>query len=254
MADDGQNDSLEALQKQVEALQKDLKASTDETERLRSHAAKILDEKKKLQSDYKAFSDLGDLETVQNLLKQFEGNEDAKLVAEGKFDEVLNKHTQRLKLDLEGKINELNDKLNLSETTSQEYARKYHEAEAGHAVRAAAVAAGVRDTAIDDILLRSKGIFTVSDDGTLEARDSEGNLRTINNKPLTPDLFVAGLRDKSPHYWPDSQGGGARGGSGVVNQKNPFKKGTKDYNVTEQAKLRKTNPELANQLAAEAAG
>jgi hypothetical protein len=236
----------------LEQLQATLESQNAELERLRQHSSKLLDEKKKIQQDFKKYEALGDPEQISNILKHFENNEDAKLVAEGKFDEVLAKHTQRQQLDYEEKINNLSSSLEEQAKAADKYKNMFHESQAGHAIRAAAEAAGVRSTAVEDILLRGKGVFTVSDDGTLEARDKDGNLVVANGKPLSPDLFVAGLKDKYPHYWPDSQGSGANGGNGVGQQVNPFKKGSKDYNVTEQAKLRRTNPELADQLAKEA--
>lgn len=248
----GGNDDLGTLKASLDEMRSKMETQSQELDRLRSHSAKLLDEKKQLQQQYKAFEGLGDPETINNMLKQFENNEDAKLVAEGKFTDVLNKHTERLQLDFQNQIKELSEKLDTAKEAGVKYERLYHEAEAGHAVRAVASAAGVRDTAIDDILLRSKGVFTVSSDGTLEARDPEGNLRVVDGKPLSPELFVAGLREKFPHYWPESQGSGARGGNGKANEPNPFLKGSKDYNLTDQAKLRKSNPEAAARLEAAA--
>lgn len=250
----GSGTSLAELQKQIETMQTAMSEQAAEVDRLRSHSAKLLDEKKKLQSDYKAFEKLGDPDVIGKMLKQFENDEDAKLVAEGKFKEVLSKHTERMKLDYESTIEDLGKKLSESDSVKAKYEQKYHEAQAGHAIRQAAVAAGVRETAVDDILLRGKGVFIVSDEGTLESRDKDGNLRKINGKELTPTLFVESLRKTYPHYWPDSQSGGARGGAGGGKaMSNPFKKGSKSFNVTEQAKLRRSNPELAKQLEAEAA-
>jgi len=243
---------LGSLQASLKEMESKMTEQSQEIDRLRNHSAKILDEKKQLQQQFKAFEGLGDPETISNMLKQFENNEDAKLVAEGKFTDVLEKHTERLKLDFQNQVKDLSEQLTKAQETGSKYETLFHESEAGHAIRAVAAKAGVRDTAIDDILLRGKGLFTVSSDGTLEARDNEGNLRVVDGKPLTPELFVAGLREKYPHYWPESQSGGARGGSGTANTPNPFMKGTKDYNVTEQARLRKSDPALAEKLAAEA--
>lgn len=243
------------LAAQLKALQLQLSTQNEEIDRLRNHSAKLLDEKKKLKETYSAYDglqDLGDPETIQNMVKQFQQNEDLRLFAEGKGSDVLKKHTERLELDFTNKIKDVTDELENERKARSSYEQKYHESEAGHALRTAAVSAGVRETAVEDILLRGKGVFTVTDNGTLEARDSEGNLRTVKNKALTPELFIESLRDKYPHYWPESVSSGARGGSGTANTPNPFKKGSKDYNLTEQAKLRKSNPELAQQLQAEA--
>lgn len=245
----GGSDDLKA---QFDVLQKTLADQNAELDRLRTHSTKLLDEKKKLQNDFKAYENLGDPEVLSNILKQFNNNEDAKLVAEGKFDDVLKKHTERMSLDFNTKIEELLQQNEDLTKGKSKFEQLFHESEAGHAISSAAIKAGIRDTALDDALMRSRGIFTVAQDGTLEARDSEGNLRTINGKALTPELFVEQLREKYPHYWPDSKSSGARGGAGGDNTPNPFIKG-KHYNLTDQARLRKSNPELAERMQQEAA-
>ena len=244
------NDEMKA---QLESLQSQLNDQNAEVERLRTHSAKLLDEKKKLQQQYEGFADLGDAETLKNMLNQFKNDEEARMFAEGKGAEVLKKHTERMQMDFTSQLDEIKKELATSKDEGSKYRDLYHQSEAGHALRAAAVAAGVRESAVDDILLRGRGVFTVGDNNQLEARDSEGNLRKVGNKALSPDLFIKGLRDTHPHYWPDSQSGGARGGTGGGNSvPNPFVKGSDTYNVTQQAKLRREDPELAKQLEAEA--
>lgn len=242
------------LQAQMEEMQKQLAAANDETTRLRTHSDKLLDEKKKLQAQYKSYeglSELGDPEYIQNVLKQFQNDEDAKLFAEGKGPDVLKKHTERLTLDFKSQIDDLNKSVESLTSEKTKYEKLYHESEAGHAISAAAIKAGIRDTALDDALMRARGVFTVGDDGQLEARDADGNLITVNNKPLTPETFVLQLREKYPHYWPDSKSGGANGGAGGDSKPNPFVKGP-NFNRTEQALMRRNNPELAQRMEAEA--
>jgi len=244
---DGNND-IEKKLKELQEAQAALQERDAEIERLRNHSQKILDEKKKLQKQYEG---LGDPEHVKQILAQFENDEDAKLVAEGKFKDVLKKHTERLSLEYKSQLDELSKQLKELEEAKTKFEGLYHESEAGHAVSAAAIKAGIRDTAIEDVLMRAKGVFRVSEDGKLEARDKEGNLVTVENKPLTPELFVQQLKEKYPHYWPESQGAGASGGSGETVKDNPFKKGS-SFNLTKQALLRKNDPELAKKLEQEA--
>jgi len=248
----GAGEDLNAIKAQLQEFQQTASDQNAELERLRAHSNKLLDEKKKLQDSFKAYEGLGDPKTLNNMLKQFNNDEDAKLVAEGKFADVLKKHTERMSLDFNSRIEELSKEVELRTKNENKYAELYHQSEAGHAVSAAAIKAGIRDTALDDALMRARGVFTVAEDGTLEARDSEGNLKLVDGKALTPELFVAQLRENYPHYWPESKSSGARGGAGGDNTPNPFVKGTKQYNLTAQAKLRKTNPELADRLMAEA--
>lgn len=251
MSDDPQNVSdVEKLTKQMEQFQTTISEQQEEIERLRNHSTKLLSEKKQLSKQYEG---LGDPEMLHNILKQFQNDEDAKLFAEGKGTEVLKKHTERLKLDFQEQLDTLAKERDTYAQEKDTYAKKYHEEKAGHALRSAAAAAGVRDSAVDDILLRGKGIFTINEQNELEARDKDGNLVVVEGKALNPKLFIEGLRETYPHYWPESQSGGAHGGNGAESKvPNPFIKGSKAYNVTKQAELRRSQPDLAKQLEAEA--
>ena len=70
---------------------------------------------------------------------------------------------------------------------------------------------------------------------------------------ITPGLGIDGwLRDMQklrPHWWPESEGGGARGGNGGTgfNGANPWS--AKNWNLTEQGKVFNDNADLAGRLA-----
>lgn len=236
------------LQKQIDELTQKLNDSIAETDRLRTHSATLLDEKKKLQKQY---GELGDPDHIAKLLKQIENDENIKMFAEGKGNEVLAKHTEKLTLEFKNQLDEITKKLDDATNNASKFEKAYHDSESGHAISAAAIKSGIRDTALDDVLLRGRGVFSVGDDGSLEARNAKGELITVNNKPLTPELFVSQLRDKYPHYWPDSSSGGARGGAGGGLGPNPFEKGP-NYSMTEQAKIRRIDPAKAKELEAAA--
>jgi hypothetical protein len=72
--------------------------------------------------------------------------------------------------------------------------------------------------------------------------------------PMTLAEWVDALVSDAPHLFESNAGGGAAGnGSGGVGNrsvKNPFRKET--WNLTEQMKLQKTDPQLAKRLKAAA--
>jgi len=83
-------------------------------------------------------------------------------------------------------------------------------------IRAEATKAGVRSEALSDVLLRGRGVFSLDDKKQIEARDSEGKLaKTVDDKVLTTKNWIEGLKESSPHYWPNSEGAGAHGSSSV---------------------------------------
>jgi len=70
---------------------------------------------------------------------------------------------------------------------------------------------------------------------------------------LTPGLGIDGwLRDMQklrPHWWPESEGGGARGGNGGTGFSGANPWSAKTWNLTEQGKVFKDNADLAGRLA-----
>ena len=78
-------------------------------------------------------------------------------------------------------------------------------------VRAAGVAGGVADTAMEDFLHRGMGRFELNADG--QATHKNGLVDDVGN-PVTLDSFVSDLRTPAPHLFKASGGAGADGGDG----------------------------------------
>lgn len=100
----------------------------------------------------------------------------------------------------------------------------------------------VRPEAVDDIL-RYQDVFELGDDGVPRTRDGVG---------VTPGLgaeeWLGEMKDKRPHWWPDSVGGGARGGSGGgMMGDNPFAKGS--MNLTKAGQLMQADATKAANMA-----
>jgi len=238
---------LEALIKTqkttIATMTTDAASATDELDRMRGHQHTLLEETKTAKNERKASSDA--LAAIQTKIDDLEKKG---LIHEGNYEELLTRATEKMKLDFDTKLgdstaafNELSDKY---KTTVNGYNTEKINSE----LRKAAESAGVIPGAIDDVVFRGNGIFNFGDDGKIEARDSEGNLRKIGNKQMTPKNFVESLKENAVHFWPQSEGAGATGGSGKgSNDVNPFVKG-KNFNITEQAKLRRNDPGLANEL------
>lgn len=99
-------------------------------------------------------------------------------------------------------------------------------------------------SALDDILDIGANIFEVAEDGAVVTRQG------LRNVPagVTPDVWLSDMKEKRPHWWPASQGGGAGGGSkdgGTTS--NPW---TKDnWSIEAQAQLVRTDPGKADRMA-----
>jgi hypothetical protein len=111
---------------------------------------------------------------------------------------------------------------------------------------------GLRPTAIPDITARARTTFKLVD-GVPQAFDGQ-TARMGKDGPMTLAEWVDALVSDAPHLFEANAGGGAAGsgsgGAGNRSVKNPFRKET--WNLTEQMKLQKSDPQLAARLKASA--
>ena len=113
---------------------------------------------------------------------------------------------------------------------------------------------GLRASAIPDITARARMTFKLVD-GVPQAFDGDKS-RTGKDgvSPMTLAVWVDVLVSDAPHLFEANAGGGAAGsssgGAGNRSVRNPFRKET--WNVTEQMKIQKSDPQLAARLKASA--
>ena len=116
---------------------------------------------------------------------------------------------------------------------------------------------GLRPSAIPDITARARTVFRLVQ-GAPVAYEADGQTVRVGRDGITPmtlDEWVDQQVADAPHLFETNAGGGAAGsGSGGAggnrSVKNPFRKET--WNLTEQMKLQKTDPQLAARLKAAA--
>lgn len=195
-----------ALEKTKSELESSINSKIEEaTAGLRNSQQKLLDEKKKIQEKYK---DITDPDEALRALQLISGNEEVKLLAEGKFDEVVQRRLSKKMEEHEQSMIDLQGKFDTSEMNRVKYKSMYDELLVEIALKNAAVKAGVLPTALEDILNKGRKIFSVNseDEVTVEARDKNGNLRKIeDDKVLDPDNWINSLKTTSPHYWAGSK-------------------------------------------------
>ena len=115
---------------------------------------------------------------------------------------------------------------------------------------------GLRPTAIPDITARARTVFKLVN-GAPRAFEADGQTVRYGKDGVTPmtlEEWVDAQVADAPHLFESNAGGGAAGngaggaaGSGR-SVKNPFARAT--WNLTEQMKLQKTDPQLAARLKA----
>lgn len=234
-----------ALESTKAEIQKTIETEVNKaTENLKKSQQKILDEKKKLQDKYK---DITDPEEALRALQLITGNEEVRLLAEGKFDEVVQRRVSNITAQHEEAIQELSTKFENSEMTRTKYQSMYNDLVIDNSLRQAAVKAGILPAALEDVLNKGRQLFSVGEDEkTVESRDANGKLRkTDDEKILTPENWIEGLKRTSPHYWPLSRsaefGPGATGGDDLEAQ---IQAAAKSGNQTLYRQLREKQKKL----------
>ena len=197
-----------------------------------------------LQNQLKAFEGV-DVEKAKELLQKQKELEDANLIKSGDLGKIIEKQLSPIKAELDkerGRANQLQAQLEAFTLSTS--------------LQGIGAKSGVRATALMDLQARAARVFKVVD-GKIVAFEADGQIRQSKDgyTPLTLDEWVEELRSEAPHLFEQNSGGGASGngsgGAGLTHgQKNPWAKETR--NLTEQGRITRENPQLAQRLRAAA--
>ena len=184
---------------------------------------------------------------VRKLAEEKQRLEDEQRVKAGEFDKVLDGRLKAAKTDWEKQLAAIaseRDVLVARLTATQ--------IEQG--VTETATKRGLRATAIPDITSRARAVFKLVN-GAATAFESDGKTVRVGKDgvaPMTLDEWVDTQVSDAPHLFESNAGGGAAGngsgGAGNRSVKNPFRK--ESWNLTEQMRLQKTDPQMAKRLKA----
>lgn len=184
-----------------------------EVKGLKNNNEALLGEKQKVLEKLALFADIEDPKSALEALKFVRENEQARLIQEGKFDEVVEKKVSAVRQEAKAAIDELSEKLGLTTKEAEIFRSKYRTKIVDDTLRSAAIEAGVLTEALEDVLLHGRMEFSVADDNeTVESRDSNGNLKKNSDKiVVTPKVWLEGLKTRKPHFWPGSTSAGFTG-------------------------------------------
>lgn len=182
-----------------------------------------------------------DLGAVKELLDRAHKDQEAKMIAEGRIDEVLNKRTENLRRDFEKQL-EL-EKERAKKAT--DFAERFRERVLADAIRKAAIDAGVHAHAQEDVIYRASSMFKLDEDGNPVALDSDGSviIGRDGESPLSPSEWLESIKENTPHWYPQAHGAGPTGDRG-----NNAGKKWSDFSETERAQLARDNPKAFEQL------
>ncbi len=188
-----------------------------------------------------------DPDAVKTLLAEKAKLEDEKLIKDGEVEKLVENRTKKI-------LGEMEKRLQGAEQQASSLSAQLLEIEIERNVVEAGTKLGLRAPAIPDLKSRARSVFKISG-GTILAVETDGQTPVFGRDgvtPLTFDEWVARQVVEAPHLFEPSAGGGAVGnGSGGVGNRsgqNPFSK--ENWNMTEQMKIQKADPKLAERLRA----
>jgi hypothetical protein len=196
-----------------------IKAAVEESEKgLKANRDSVLEEKRALKAQFDSMNEQWkgmDPVMVRQLLKRMENDEETKLIAEGKMDQVIQKRTDALRKDADTQVQAAIKRATDLEGVVKEKDSKIAELVIDSEVRQAAMAAKVHPSSVSDITLRARGIFRLTEHYELEARGKDGTkaISKDGKSSLSPAEWIDSMKKEAPHWWPASAGGGAGGGT-----------------------------------------
>lgn len=181
---------------------------TSEVTGLKTKNSELLGTIKQQKENLSRFDGI-DPDAVRGILQRFSDDEEAKLIAAGKIDEVLDKRTERMRADVDKQIKAANERADKAEA----FSNKFRDRVLGDAIRAAAAKTGALPEASDDLILRAKGTFQLNDEGEAVAVDANGDVLfgKDGKTPLSPLEWAESLKETAPHLFPRAEGTGAGG-------------------------------------------
>ena len=179
----------------------------------------ILREKKELESQVKSLKDQwGDMdpEIVKNLVTRMQNDEETKLIAEGKIDEVISRKTEAYKKDSETKLGAAHKKLEEAEGKAKSLQAKIEDLTIGSMVREIAAEQGIVSSAVEDVIGRVRNVFKLDEDFKPIARNSDGTLLVGKDakSPMSIAEWLEGMKEKTPHWYEGSTGAGTQTADG----------------------------------------
>lgn len=135
-------------------------------------------------------------------LDQIQSEEDKRLLQAGRFEDVINRHTAKIRDDYEAKLKKAMDDLAKKDETVNKFKQGLRQARVQTDLRDAADQMKIRfiPTATADVYARAMGVLNLDDDGNVVALDEEGNIRmNEERKPFGPKDFLKSLLETAPH-------------------------------------------------------
>ncbi|MCJ1639160.1 hypothetical protein SF14_0215285, partial [Acinetobacter baumannii] len=159
--------------------------------------------KLELQKLQKQFEGI-DPEIVKKVFAQIDQDEEAKLIAEGKVNEVIQKRTEKMREEHEKLLKAEKERADKAEA----YAQKFKQSVIQSQIVQAAIELEALPEATPDIAFLAQSKFALDENGKAVAVDENGEvvIGKDGQTPMTPKEWVESLREQKPYYWPKPNG------------------------------------------------
>jgi hypothetical protein len=164
----------------------------------------------------KKFEDL--LAEIDELRATNQKVADGKLKTTEDIEAEVTKRTQQMKVGYDSQLAEEAKKRASAEVRASESDRKFNQSLVDRCITDAVLSekSGVETQALPDILNRAYGVFHVEENGNVVPRDGESAViyGADGTTPMTAFEWIQTLKERAPHFFKGSSGGGAAGNKG----------------------------------------
>ena len=199
-------DDKEVLQSDVvkNAIATAVKSAVEEaTSSLENNRDEILAEKREIsgrlklsEENAKKYDGL-DIEKIRTMIDAVEKSDEAKMISEGKIDEVIASRTASVKAGYEQQFVDKDLEITSLSDKNSKLQNMYEFKLIGDAIREEAIKQGMLPKAVENAITDAKGLFTVGENGAVQASKAD---EFINS----PERFVKSLKDTKDFYWPSN--------------------------------------------------
>lgn len=183
------------------------------------------------------------LDELEDLRARIEAGEGGK-VDEAKLEELVEARLKRQLKPLERERDQLKSRNQELEGENGQLKTTINNGTIESRLRELATSENVVGSAMDDIVFMGTHMFEVAEDGAIVAKEGARGVEA----GITPDIWLTDMKEKRPHWWPASQGGGAGGGAGGAGSgSNPW--GAKSWDLDAQGEMVRQDRAKAERMA-----
>lgn len=210
---------------------------------LKTKNTELLGSNARLKEEAKQFEGL-DATALKAIKDRLDADEDVKLLAEGKKEMVIEKYTQRMRVEHQAQIDAAEERVK----AEAQRADIYKSAVLDNQIRA--VTAGMHPGAVEDALLHARTIFSLDAKGRAVKLDSEGRpeLGKDGSTAFSPAEWIETQKELKPHWFPaGSSGSGSNGarssdGAGKTISRSNYDK----LSIPEQGKVARSGVKIVD--------